>query len=300
MLERCNVKTRVNTRVKSIGTQTVNIERNEVSVQYDQQDIVETCCNEPLIEDDLSENKGDAGDKEYDPIEDASQRVTDDSVQDRSQQTFLIYEKQLFALFTHCCHCHLPISGMRKIVIGTFIRIEQNCVYYFYKHIWDSQPFGNLMLFSSILLAGAIPKQALRIFTFINCATITSRTYCNHQPSLLLPAINEIWSGYQFNLIQQLLAPKKPLVIGGDGRADSPGHLAKYGSYTLMELKHKAMLQVQLVQTWEGETDSSRDPAEGNSRKGMTGSSPATQYMNTEKKRKKSQVEEARQCVESV
>lgn len=76
---------------------------------------------------------------------------------DRSQQTFLIYETQLF---THCCHCHLPISGMRKIVIGTFIRIEQNCPYCFYKHIWDSQPFvskiplGNLMLSSSILFAG--------------------------------------------------------------------------------------------------------------------------------------------------
>lgn len=64
----------------------------------------------------------------------------------------------------------------------------------------------------------------------------------------LLPAINEIWSGYQFNLIQQLLALKKPLVIGGDGRADSPGHSAKYGSYTLMELEHKAILEVQLVQ----------------------------------------------------
>ena len=27
------------------------------------------------------------------------------------------------------------------------------------------------------------------------------------------------------------------LIIGGDGRADSPGHSAKYGSYTVMELE---------------------------------------------------------------
>ena len=37
-------------------------------------------------------------------------------------------------------------------------------------------------------------------------------------------------------------------MIGGDGRADSTGHSAKYGSYTLLELKHKAILDVQLIQ----------------------------------------------------
>ena len=38
------------------------------------------------------------------------------------------------------------------------------------------------------------------------------------------------------------------LIIGGDGRADSPGHSAKYGSYTVMELEMGVVLDVQLVQ----------------------------------------------------
>ncbi len=40
----------------------------------------------------------------------------------------------------------------------------------------------------------------------------------------------------------------EPLSLGGDGRSDSPGHSAKYGSYTLTDLEHNAVLDVELVQ----------------------------------------------------
>ena len=39
-----------------------------------------------------------------------------------------------------------------------------------------------------------------------------------------------------------------PLVEGGDGRADSPDHCAKYGSYTIHDLKQNKVLDLQLVQ----------------------------------------------------
>ncbi len=39
-----------------------------------------------------------------------------------------------------------------------------------------------------------------------------------------------------------------PLEIGGDGRADSPGHSAKYGSYTTMEINKDKIIDIQLVQ----------------------------------------------------
>ena len=37
-------------------------------------------------------------------------------------------------------------------------------------------------------------------------------------------------------------------MLGGDGRADSPGHSAKFGSYTTMELQKKVVIDIQLVQ----------------------------------------------------
>ena len=38
------------------------------------------------------------------------------------------------------------------------------------------------------------------------------------------------------------------LILGGDGRNDSPGHSAKYGSYTLMESRINKVIHVELVQ----------------------------------------------------
>ena len=38
------------------------------------------------------------------------------------------------------------------------------------------------------------------------------------------------------------------LSVGGDGRADSPGHSAKYGSYGLIDLDTNKVIHVQLVQ----------------------------------------------------
>ena len=40
------------------------------------------------------------------------------------------------------------------------------------------------------------------------------------------------------NLVRLLQAFDQPLSLGGDGRSDGPGHSAKFGSYTLMDLEH--------------------------------------------------------------
>ncbi len=48
--------------------------------------------------------------------------------------------------------------------------------------------------------------------------------------------------------MNELKKEKRGLVLGGDGRADSPGHSAKFGSYTMMELKKRIVLDLQLVQ----------------------------------------------------
>ena len=47
-----------------------------------------------------------------------------------------------------------------------------------------------------------------------------------------------------------LKSEKRSLVIAGDGRADSPGHSAKYGCYTLVELKCNKVIDFKLVQVY--------------------------------------------------
>ena len=66
-----------------------------------------------------------------------------------------------------------------------------------------------------------------------------------HQTEYLEPSVLSVWKHKQ----QQLLsASKLPLTIGGDGRADSPGHSAKYGSYGIIDLHTNKILHIELVQ----------------------------------------------------
>ena len=57
-----------------------------------------------------------------------------------------------------------------------------------------------------------------------------------------------VWIKHQADLFKQLRREKTPLIIGGDGRDDCPGHSAKFGSYTVMEVKKKVIIDIQLVQ----------------------------------------------------
>ena len=110
-----------------------------------------------------------------------------------------------------------------------------------------SIPSDNLLLSASILTSGCLPEQALRLLKSMNCKSITSRTFTNHQQWFLHPAIENIWTQKR----TQVLEEKKinlSLVIAGDERADSPGHSAKYGSYTVLELEKSNVLDIQLVQ----------------------------------------------------
>ena len=44
------------------------------------------------------------------------------------------------------------------------------------------------------------------------------------------------------------MSENTPLILGGDGRADSPGHSAKFGTYSMIELNHNVVLDIQIVQ----------------------------------------------------
>lgn len=46
----------------------------------------------------------------------------------------------------------------------------------------------------------------------------------------------------------QQLSQQQNIVLGGDMTADSPGHSAKFGSYTVMDLRTSTIIDLQLVQ----------------------------------------------------
>ena len=104
---------------------------------------------------------------------------------------------------------------------------------------WRSQPYilgkhpaGNMLMSFGILLSGCCINKALLMFRHIGLLGISRRTYCKHQQKFLFPAIIKHWKTYQSKMID-LLKNVSENKWSGDGRFDSMGHSAKYGTYTM-------------------------------------------------------------------
>ena len=150
--------------------------------------------------------------------------------------------------------CRSTYTSIEKVTIGSFLRIKQICHHCSNKYVWESQPYvgkvpaGNILISAAILYTGLLPAKALRVFRSMNCATITRKTFFRHQKAFLQPAISYIWKEEQEAIINHLTVTKEALVLGGDGRADSPRHSAKYGSYSVIDLKQSKVVDIKLVQ----------------------------------------------------
>lgn len=81
----------------------------------------------------------------------------------------------------------------------------------------------------------------------LNVRTIAESTYFDHARSYLEPCVFSTWKQLQANLVR-ILSQRDGAILGGDMRADSPGHCAKYGSYTMMDLNNGNVIDIQLVQ----------------------------------------------------
>ena len=73
-----------------------------------------------------------------------------------------------------------------------------------------------------------------------------------HRPNIrsefLKPAVILVWEHKQPQRLAEYASQDSPLAIGSDGRADSPGHSAKYGSYGIIDLSTNKILHIELLQ----------------------------------------------------
>lgn len=61
---------------------------------------------------------------------------------------------------------------------------------------------------------------------------------------------SQVWQKNQQEMFDSLRERGLPVKLGGDARCCSPGHTAKFGSYSLMNLDSSKVLDVQLVQVF--------------------------------------------------
>lgn len=168
-----------------------------------------------------------------------------------------MYESCLKELLSSCRSCHEQCRVIIKSRLGTFVRMLSSCEACGMEYSWGSQPLtsrlpaGNLEVAGSILFTGASASKALQLFSNMNIMCISERTFRNIQCSYLIPAVRNVWMEYQTAALQ--LCEGRDVKVGGDARCCSPGHSAKYGSYSLMDLESGMILAVELVQVTETE-----------------------------------------------
>ena len=98
----------------------------------------------------------------------------------------------------------------------------------------------------AILCAGASVNKVLLVFRHMGLYAYHQPTYYYHQRHLLIPAIIAFWKKYQGKLLESLNG--KEVVLAGDGRHDSMGHCAKYGTYTIFCCTIGLIIDIVLVQ----------------------------------------------------
>ena len=108
---------------------------------------------------------------------------------------------------------------------------------------WQSQPFisgaaaGNLIP-AAILFSGNTYKHIADFAHYLNLQFIQHSHYYKTQKTILFPVVNHRWINTQTAVIKQI-KQSRSMHVCGDGRCDSPGHSAKYGTYTLMDEKNQ-------------------------------------------------------------
>jgi len=87
-----------------------------------------------------------------------------------------------------------------------------------------------------------------RLLDSLNIAAISKSTYYRNQKAYLHPIVFHTWKSEREGILSQLASMEGQLILSGDGRADSPGHCAKFGTYTLIEETINKVIDVQIVQ----------------------------------------------------
>ena len=86
--------------------------------------------------------------------------------------------------------------------------------------------------------------------TCLYLKSLSERSFYNIQERCLFPVINDLWEQNRGEVISEL-RQKAVVKLNGDGRCDSPGHNAKYGTYTLMDSDSAKLAEFKVVQVSE-------------------------------------------------
>ena len=187
---------------------------------------------------------------------DDSQSEIDESTESTPQDDikFIVFKQNLYELLKWCPLCGAAIRKKHSTTQGTQLFVRLKCING-HTPVWHSQPMikgmaaGNLLMSSSILLSGATYTKIASLADIFKVQFFSEKTFYNIQDMYLFPVINEVWAEEQNSVFTELKDTE--LWLSGDGRCDSPGHNAKYGTYTMIDQQSEKIVDFQIVQVSE-------------------------------------------------
>lgn len=141
--------------------------------------------------------------------------------------------------------------------IGTFVSVMLCCQSCTYRKRWNSQPIigsrpaGNIQLSAAVYFFECSYSKIDHVFTTLGFQFLSSSVLYDYVQQFLQPVIFSIWDSSQKAMTHELIQRSGDVVLGADMCADSPGHSAKFRSYTAMELRNSnKVIHIELVQVF--------------------------------------------------
>ena len=220
------------------------------------EDNTECCSYQHLVTAESDSEVLESSDSEYFPSDSEGSENDDDNSQTLpKQKKIIVFENELLKLFKFCQQCGSPTDTTTMIQHGSMVTVKTSCMSG-HTVTWKSQPqvkgtaAGNLLITAAIVFSGNTYKHAADFAKHLNLQFISSSYYYKIQRKIIFPVIQKAWKKNQAEVVKQL-KQNKSVDLCGDGRCDSPGHSAKYGTYTLMDEKSNLIVEFSLVQVTE-------------------------------------------------
>ena len=166
----------------------------------------------------------------------------------------IVFISKLLLLFRFC---HLsffpnPVVSMRQT--GTMVTIEAKCCNCNEVFEWKSQPFilsktTCWQPFTEFLQCCVLEVPSRKFywsFKHMGVLAFHEPTFYYHHRHFLIPSVVSFWRKYQKKILESIKG--KEVVLAGDGRHDSMGHSAKFGTYTIFCCTIGLIIHLVLVQ----------------------------------------------------
>ena len=165
---------------------------------------------------------------------------------------FIVYWSCLSLLLNRCLICPSIASIKKAVIKGSALCINLFC---FNGHhtVWRSQPMakwyylGNLKLSASVLFSSNTFRKISKYFKVMDIPWVSESRYYRIQ-NYMFGVTQEAWKE-EVTKLDQL--SKGPLILSADGRCDSPGHNAKYLTYSFHDPNLQKVIAISLTQVTE-------------------------------------------------